>query len=109
VYSQLNHPLIDVSRYPEASPLNCALYLIGTGRVWEKRGVLPEIFGIVIWLFMEPHGQSPWYLSEIPAYAKASAGYPPAAKSARAAKPPLMIDSTTIYAFIHGQRPWSSA
>jgi len=26
---------------------------------------------------MEPHGQSPWYLIEIPAYAKASAGYPP--------------------------------
>jgi len=26
---------------------------------------------------MEPHRQSPWYLIEIPAYAKASAGYPP--------------------------------
>ena len=42
---------------------------------------------------MEPHGQSPWFLHEIPAYAwgaqtlwcaktKASAGYPPVAKSA---------------------------
>jgi hypothetical protein len=58
---------------------------------------------------MEPHGQSPWYLHEIPAYAKASAGYPPAAKSAGAPKPRLMMDSAKIYAFIHGQRPWSSA
>jgi len=67
---------------------------------------------------MEPHGQSPWYLHEIPAYANfltpaeagfakagASAGYPPAAKSAGAPKPRLMMDSAKIYAFIHGQRP----
>jgi hypothetical protein len=33
---------------------------------------------------MEPHGQSPWYLHEIPSYAKASEGYPPVAKSAEA-------------------------
>jgi hypothetical protein len=69
---------------------------------------------------MEPHGQSPWYLHEIPAYAnlpaeqvlcqaEGSAGYQPAAKSARAHKPQLMMDSAKIYAFIHGQRPWSSA
>jgi hypothetical protein len=44
---------------------------------------------------MEPHGQAracalkcfgteAWYLHEIPTYAKASAGYPPGAKSAEA-------------------------
>jgi hypothetical protein len=33
---------------------------------------------------MEPHGQSPWYLQQIPSYAKASEGYPPSAKSAEA-------------------------
>jgi len=33
---------------------------------------------------MEPHGQSSWYLHEIPSYAKASEGYPPMAKSAEA-------------------------
>jgi hypothetical protein len=65
---------------------------------------------------MELHGQSPWYLHEIPAYANlsaeqvlwqagASAGYPPATKSAGAAKLRLMMDSAKIYAFIHGQRP----
>jgi hypothetical protein len=43
VYFRLNRPLINVSRYTEASPWSCALYLIGTGRVWEKRGVLPEV------------------------------------------------------------------
>jgi hypothetical protein len=43
VYSQLNHPLIDVRRYPQASPWNGALYLIGTGRVWKKRRLLPKI------------------------------------------------------------------
>jgi hypothetical protein len=26
---------------------------------------------------MEPHGRSPWYLSDIPSYAKASEDYPP--------------------------------
>jgi len=49
------------------------------------------------------------YLREIPAYAKASAGYPPAGKSAGADKPQLMIDPETIYTFIHGQRPSFSA
>jgi len=43
------------------------------------------------------------------ASAKASAGYPPAAKSAGAPKPRLMMDSAKIYAFIHRQRAWSSA
>ena len=33
---------------------------------------------------MEPHGQSPWYLFDIPSYAKASEGYPPAAESSEA-------------------------
>jgi hypothetical protein len=33
---------------------------------------------------MEPHGQSSWYLHEIPSYAKASEGYPLMAKSAEA-------------------------
>lgn len=30
---------------------------------------------------MEPHRPSPWYLHEIPSYAKDSEGYPPVAKS----------------------------
>jgi len=54
---------------------------------------------------MEPHEQSLWYLLEIPAYAEASAGYPPAAKSAGEAKPQLMIGFATTYAFVCGQRP----
>jgi len=58
---------------------------------------------------MEPHGRSPWYLHEIPSYAKASEGYPPAAKSAEAAILQLMNDSCTVYVFIPGQSPWSSA
>jgi len=33
---------------------------------------------------MKPHGLCPWYFHEIPSYAKASEGYPPAAKSAKA-------------------------
>jgi hypothetical protein len=60
-------------------------------------------------LFMEPHGQGPWYLHKIPSYAKASEGYPPSAKSAEAAKLQLMINPGTVYAFIHGQSPYSSA
>ena len=55
------------------------------------------------------HGQSPWYLHKIPSYAKASEGYPPSAKSAEAAILRLMNNSGTVYAFIHGQSPWSSA
>jgi hypothetical protein len=58
---------------------------------------------------MEPHGQSPWYLHEIPSYAKASEGYPPVAESAEASMLRHMIDSVEAYAFIHGQSPWSSA
>ena len=57
---------------------------------------------------MEPHGQSPWYLHEIPSYAKASEGYPPVAKSAEASILRHMNNSATAYAFIHGQSPWSS-
>jgi hypothetical protein len=33
-------------------------------------------------IHVEPHGQSPWYLHEIPSYAKVSEDYPPVAKSA---------------------------
>ena len=58
---------------------------------------------------VEPHGQSPWYLYEIPSYAKASEGYPPVAKSAGASMFRHMNDSAMAYAFIHGQSPWSSA
>jgi hypothetical protein len=58
---------------------------------------------------MEPHGQSPWYLHEIPSYAKASEGYPPVAKSAEALILRRMNDPIKAYAFIHGQSPWSSA
>jgi hypothetical protein len=58
---------------------------------------------------MEPYGRSPWYLHKIPSYAKASEGYPPSAKSAEAAILQLMNNSGTVYAFIHGQSPWSSA
>jgi len=54
------------------------------------------------------HGQSPWYLHEIPSYAKASEGYPPVAKSAEALMG-RMNDLTKAYAFIHGQSPWFSA
>jgi len=35
------------------------------------------------WLYGAPR-QSPWYLHEIPSYAKAPEGYPPVAKSAEA-------------------------
>jgi hypothetical protein len=56
-------------------------------------------------LIMEPHGQSPWYLHEIPSYAKASEGYPPVAKSAEALILRRMNDPTKVYAFIHGQSP----
>jgi hypothetical protein len=52
---------------------------------------------------MEPHGQSPWYLHKIPSYAKASEGYPPSAKSAKAAILQLMNNSGTVYAFTHGK------
>ena len=52
---------------------------------------------------MEPHGQSPWYLHEIPSYAKASEGYPPVAKSAEASVLRHMNNSATAYAFIHGK------
>jgi len=58
---------------------------------------------------MEPYGQSPGYLHKIPSYAKASEGYPPSAKSAEAAILQLMIYPGTVYAFIYGQSPWSSA
>lgn len=51
---------------------------------------------------MDPHGHSPWYLHETPAYAKTLASYPPAAKSAGALKPRLTTGSATIYAFIYG-------
>ena len=54
---------------------------------------------------MGPHGQSPWYLHEIPSYAKASEGYPPVAKSAEALILRRMNDPTKSYAFIHGQSP----
>jgi hypothetical protein len=47
---------------------------------------------------MEPHGQSPWRLHEIPSYAEASGGCPPAAKSAGAAVLPHMDASGTVYA-----------
>jgi hypothetical protein len=54
---------------------------------------------------MEPHGQSPWFLHEIPSYAKASEGYPASAKSAEAAILWLTINPGTVYAFINGQGP----
>jgi hypothetical protein len=66
-------------------------------------------FNLHIRYTMEPHGQSPWYLHEIPSYAKASEGYPPTAKSAEAAVLRHMDDSDMVYAFIHRQSPWSSA
>ena len=69
---------------------------------------------------MEPHGQSPWYLHEIPACAhrrrnlpvrkpRASAGYPPVAESAVAFAQRHTNDLTAESAVIHGQSPWSSA
>jgi hypothetical protein len=58
---------------------------------------------------MEPHKQSPWYLHEIPSYAKASEGYPQVAKSAEALILRRMNDPIKAYAFIHEQSPWSSA
>jgi len=58
---------------------------------------------------MEPHGQSPWYLHNIPSYAKASEGYPPMAKSAGASILRYMKISATFCAFIHGPSPWFSA
>jgi len=90
------------------------------GGEWQIQLLSLQNGTLLVKRIMEPHAQSPWYLHEIPAYAnlpaeqvlwqaEASAGYPPAAKSARARKPRLMMDSAKIYAFIHGQRPWSSA
>jgi hypothetical protein len=58
---------------------------------------------------MEPHGQSPWYLHEIPPYAKASEGYPPMAKSAGALMLRYLKGQATFCAIIHGQSPWFSA
>jgi len=58
---------------------------------------------------MEPHGQSPWYLIEIPSYAEASEGYPPVAKSAEASFLWQVNDSPAFYAFIHRQSLGSSA
>jgi hypothetical protein len=45
---------------------------------------------------MEPHGQGPWYLHEIPACAKASEGYPLVAKSAGASSFWHKNDSATL-------------
>ena len=67
-------------------------------------------------VLMEPHGQRPWYLHEIPACAdrrgilpvrkpKASAGYPPVAESAVAFAQWHTNDLTAKSAFIHGQSP----
>jgi hypothetical protein len=58
---------------------------------------------------MEPHGQSPWYLHKTPSYAKASEGYPLAAKSAEAAILEAVNNCEIIYAFINGQSPCFSA
>ena len=58
---------------------------------------------------MEPYGQGPRYLHEIPSYAKASEGYPPMAKSAEAAIFRCVRYLTTFCAFIHGHSPRSSA
>jgi hypothetical protein len=69
---------------------------------------------------MEPHRQSPWYLCEIPSYAKAlacqrtcsastSEGYPPVATSAGALILRYMNNTPEAYVFMHGQCPWSSA
>jgi hypothetical protein len=65
---------------------------------------------------MEPHGQSPWYLHEIPSYANlpaehvlwqagASEGFPPVAKSAEALILRRMNDPIKAYTFIHKQSP----
>jgi hypothetical protein len=54
---------------------------------------------------MEPHGESPWYLHDIPSYAKASEGYPPAAKSVGASVLQRRNDLYTDNAFIYGQSP----
>jgi len=43
-----------------------------------------------------------WPPYEVPAYAKASGGYPPVAKSAEASKLQVTKDSGKIHAFIHG-------
>jgi hypothetical protein len=53
-------------------------------------------------LLREPHGQSLWFLFDIPSYAKASEGYPPAPESTEALMLWPMNVSTTIYAFVHG-------
>ena len=45
---------------------------------------------------MEPHGQGPWYLHEIPSCAKASEGYPLVAKSAGASSFWHKNDSATL-------------
>jgi hypothetical protein len=58
---------------------------------------------------MEPRGQSPWYLHDIPSYAKASEGYPPTAKSAEASMLRYLKYSATLCVFIHGHSPWSPA
>jgi len=53
---------------------------------------------------MEPRGQSPWYLHEIPSYTKASEGYPTVAESAVARTQRHGNDFATESAFMHGTR-----
>jgi hypothetical protein len=68
---------------------------------------------------MESHGQSPWYLHEIPSYAclrvAASAevgqgfgGLFARGDIRRSTRTPTLNDLTEAYVFIHGQNLWPS-
>ena len=97
-----------------------AYILIGLGIIFllSNLGWLPPLRSLMsqwwpliliivgILLLMEPHGQNPWCLFDIPSYApgrcSASEGHPPAAESTEALMLWPMSVSTTTYAFAHG-------
>ena len=69
---------------------------------------------------MEPHGQSPWYLHEIPSYApgrlsgkvctrQGFGGLSAGGEIRRSSDTRFRIGTDTAHAFIHGQSPWFSA
>lgn len=58
---------------------------------------------------MELCGQRPWYLCEIPSYAKTSEGYPSMAKFARASMLRYVKDWAMFCLFMLWYSLWSSA
>ena len=54
---------------------------------------------------MEPHGQSPWYLHEIPLLRQGFGGLSASGEIRRSINIAAMNDPTKAYAFIHRQSP----